>query len=322
MPGESRMPEYMFNRSNPVGMICPPSLSPGDKIAIVAPASVVKNDYIDGAARFFASEGFEPIIMPYAKGPASGSYAAPDSCRLSDLVDSYSDPAIRAILCARGGYGCNHLLSCIKPELIADNPKWLIGFSDVSALHALSEYSGVISLHSPMAKHLTIMPPDHYCTRALMDVLKSGLPINYKVKGHNLNVSGCAKGKLIGGNLAVINGLAATPFDPCRTNRTEQAILLIEDIGEQIYEIERMLLRLRMSGRLDTLSGLIVGSFTEYREDPNHADMNEMIHDIAGDKFPIAFGFPVGHTDENLPMPIGATTYMTVDKNFTALRFE
>ena len=317
-------------------MIVPKSLGRGDRVAIVSPASAVKPEYIDGAARFFEAEGFEPVVMPHAKGPADGSYAAADADRLADLTAAYADPSVRAILCARGGYGCNHLLPHIDPVLVSADPKWLIGFSDVSALHVLSQHAGVVSLHSPMAKHLTELPPDHYCTRALMRILTGGLPVEYSTAPHPLNRPGQATGRLVGGNLAVINGLAATPFDPLTTgnvslrlapgnvapdNVAHPVVLFIEDIGEQIYEVERMLLRLKMAGRLDSLAGLIVGHFTDYRPDRNHADMYHMISGTVGGDFPVAFGFPAGHTDDNLPLPLGANVTLTVTPTATTLKF-
>ena len=294
-------------------MRTPSNLKPGDRIAIVSPASPVKPEFIDGAARFFLSEGFEPVVMPHAKGPASGSYAASDADRLDDLVRAYSDPAIKAILCARGGYGCNHLLPLIPDTIIADNPKWLIGFSDITALHALSLRAGVVSLHSPMARHLAELPPNHYCSRALTGILSDGLPVEYNVAAHELSIPGEARGTLIGGNLAVFNGLADTPFDPLRIPGSK--ILLIEDISEQIYAVERMIIRLQLSGRLDEVTGIICGHFTEYRPDRNFKSMEQMIRarmDAAGWNRPLAMRFPSGHTDDNLPLPLGATAKLSV----------
>ena len=299
-------------------LIQPPLLKSGDRIAIVSPATIVNPDYIDGAARFLESEGFSPLVMPHAKGPASGSFAASDSDRLGDLTDAWSDPAVRAILCARGGYGCNHLVDKIPLSTVSGDPKWLIGFSDISVLHALSLRAGVISLHAPMAKHLTLLPPDHYCTRALMRILTEGLPVEYFAPPHPLNIYGEAEGILIGGNLAVINGLAAGPFDPMASEAP--AILFIEDISEAIYAVERMLIRLRLAGQLDRVKGLVVGHFTEYRPDRNHPDMETMISRLLGDApFPVAFGFPAGHTDDNLPLALGSKAILTVTPDGTSL---
>lgn len=304
-------------------MIIPDSLQPGDRVAIVSPATIVNPDYIDGAARFLEAEGLEPVVMSHANGPASGSFAADDSARLADLLDAWREPTVRAILCARGGYGCNHLLPHIPLDTVAGNPKWLIGFSDISALHALSLRAGVVSMHAPMAKHLTILPRDHYCTRAMMRLLTEGLPVEYIVPAHPLNRPGEAEGMLVGGNLAVINGLAATPFDPVARAVASPVILFIEDISEAIYAVERMLIRLRLARQLDRVAALVVGAFTEYRPDRNHPDMETMISRLLGDvPFPVAYGFPAGHTDDNLPLPLGAHARLSVGEDATVITFD
>lgn len=318
-----------FNLSERIPMdgkcIVPETLNAGDVVAIVSPATVVKEEYIDGACEFLRSEGLTPRVMPHAKGPSCGSFASSDAERLSDLGAAFRDPEVKAILCARGGYGCNHLLEGLGPSLVRENPKWLIGFSDVSALHALSMRAGVVSLHAPMAKHLATLEPDQYCTRSLMRVLTRGLPIEYIVPPHSLNRTGEAEGMLIGGNLAVINGLADTPYDPfriCEERGERHPILFIEDISEAIYAVERMLIRLHLGGRLKTLGGLIAGAFTEYKPDRNYGDMESMISDVVeryGYTFPVAFGFPAGHTDDNLPLPLGAQARLSVTKEGTVL---
>lgn len=304
-------------------MKIPPKLQPGDTIAILSPASVVREEYIDGAVRTLESLGYRARVMPSAKGPSCGSYAASDDARLADLTAAYADPAVRAILCARGGYGCNHLLGRLDPALIASDPKWLAGFSDVSALHALSARAGVASLHGPMAKHLTLMGPEDECTLLMHRILSEGLPAAYTVPPAPFNRPGRAEGRLTGGNLAVINGLAATPFDPLAAeNLTDRPILFIEDISEAIYAVERMLIRLHLSGALRSIAGLIVGAFTEYRPDRNFADMNGMISgliDRIGLDIPVAFGFPAGHVDRNFPLVLGAKTTLDVMPEATRL---
>lgn len=309
-------------------IIVPPALKPGDVVAIVSPATIVKPEYIDGACDFLRNVGLIPRVMPHAKGPAQGSYSASDADRLADIVTAFKDPEVKAVLCARGGYGCNHLLEDLGAPLLRENPKWLIGFSDVSALHALSLRAAVVSLHAPMAKHLATLPADHYCTRALIHTLSAGLPVEYMVPYHPFNRLGEAEGLLIGGNLAVINGLAASPYDPFRIAQEaeeEHPILFIEDISEAIYAVERMLLRLHLAGYLKSLGGLVVGAFIEYKPDRNYPDMETMISSLLdryGYTFPVAFGFPAGHTDDNLPLPMGARATLTVTEDATTLSFE
>lgn len=310
--------------------IIPSALQPGDTIAIISPATTVKPEYIDGAVAFLKAEGFNPVVMPHAKGPASGSYAASDDARLADLMGALTDSDVKAILCARGGYGCNRLLPEIAPETVRANPKWLIGFSDISALHAHWNRAGVVSLHAPMAKHLATLPPDHYCTRAMMRILKEGLPVEYFAAPHPLNRPGEAQGLLIGGNLAVINGLAGSDWHPLNAaiaNGHARPILFIEDISEAIYAVERMLIRMSLAGELNRLGGIITGAFTEYRPDLNHPDMETMMSrlfdrlNLPAD-IPVAFGFPAGHTDDNLPLALGSQATLSVGSDGTMLAME
>lgn len=278
------------------------------EVRIISPATIVAPEYIDGAARVLADAGFAVSVAPHAKGPACGSYAASDDDRLADILDAFADPNVSVIFCARGGYGCNHLLERIPLELVRQNPKWLVGFSDVSALHALMLRAGVVSLHAPMAKHLATLGADHYCSREELAILRGEKMPDYRVDAHPLNHPGRAEGRLIGGNLAVLEGLAETPFDILRDIDTVPSILFIEDIAEPIYKVERILYRLRMAGKLSRLKGLIVGHFTEYKPDRNYAEMERMISAVAADAVPgpVCFGFPAGHTDDNLPLALGA----------------
>lgn len=307
----------------PHDIIIPPSLSAGSKIAILSPATIVNPDYIDGAERLLSDEGFSPLVMPHAKGPASGSFAASDADRLSDLLDAWSNPEINAIFCARGGYGCNHLIDKIPLSLVRENPKWLIGFSDISALHALSLRAGVASLHSPMAKHLTELGVADPATIRLLQILRSGPHgLEYSTQSHPLSIPGVAEGRLVGGNLAVINGLAATPFDPIARADSEDTILFIEDISEAIYAAERMLIRLRLAGHLQKMKGIVAGQFTEYRPDRNYQDMEHMIAAVTeGLGIPVAMGFPAGHVDLNFPLPLGCKARLSVSPHSTSLSF-
>ena len=294
-------------------MIYPKSLIPGDKIAILSPSSPVKEIYIDGAVRFFEEAGYIPVVMPYAKGPASGSYASRKEDRLDDLVSAWSDPSIRAVLCSRGGYGAVHLLRDISDDLLLSDPKWLIGYSDISALHARLLEAGIASIHGPMAKHITEEGAEDNCTQALMRVLRGDSPLTYTAPTHDYNISGEAEGILAGGNLAVLNGLFGTRYDILRDN----TILFIEDISEAIYAVERMLYHILLSGGFDRIRGLIVGRFTDYRPDKNYTAMEDMISAFLRREgignIPVAFDFPVGHVRENYPMVEGAATTLRID---------
>ena len=304
-------------------MIVPQSLQPGDKIAIISPATIVKPEYIDGAVGRLQAEGFEPVAMPHAKGPASGTYAASFAHRLSDLRGALSDPDYKAVLCARGGYGCVHLLPHFEPEFLREKAKWIIGFSDVSALQAMMLRAGVMSVHGPMAKHLSEESADDYCSQALYRLLRGGLPAEYFAAPNPLNLPGKGSGMLIGGNLAVLNGLAATPWDEFALALEEDVILFVEDISEAIYAVERMIRRLILSGVIGKVKGIIFGHFTDYRPSANFPDMETMLSSLLRefgiDSIPVAFDFPAGHTPDNLPLVIGAPTTLSVTPAGTLL---
>lgn len=301
-------------------MICPDTLRKGDKIAVISPASIVKPEFIDGACGFIRSYGYEPVVMPHAKGPASGNYASAMQSRLDDLLAAWTDSSVKAVLCSRGGYGAVHLLPHIPGELFRLNPKWLIGFSDISALHALSLSQGVMSIHGPMARDFVKGKEDG---EAVMDIISSGVfPDLIIEKGEYAdesiakNICGSCKGRLVGGNLAVLEGLAATPFDMMERALKEDCILFIEDIGEPIYKTERMLYRLYMQGVLSRVKGLIVGQFTESRPDANHKNPIEMISRFFQDNlrvnYPVIYNFPVGHVERNIPLITGSMAELTV----------
>lgn len=293
-------------------MIFPEKLKRGDRIAIISPSSPVKEEYIDRAAEFFVSEGFEPVVMPCAKGPSSGSYASSAENRLNDFMEAWKDSSIRAILCSRGGYGAVHLLRDLPTEFLRRDPKWLIGYSDISALHAMLLNAGVASIHSPMAKHLTEEGPQDFCVRSLMKILHGDFPVEYTVSAHPYNLQGEAEGILAGGNLAVLNGLFGTDYDILK----EGVILFIEDIAEAIYAVERMLYHILLSGGFNKIKGLIIGRFTEYRPDKNFSSMEDMIKNFLEREgvggIPIAFDFPVGHVKENYPLVEGSLARLSV----------
>ena len=304
-------------------MIFPQKLIEGDKVMIVTPATEVRADYIDGAKEWLERQGLRVVIGDYAKGPADGSFAATCEQRLVDFRRAFRDPEVKAILCARGGYGCVHLLEALQEEV---TPKWVIGFSDVTALHGLMNSHGIASLHSPMAKHLTILPDSGDVKQAWRASLMSDEPLRLQWESREYkeyNVPGVAAGRLVGGNMALLHGLADTPFFLPDMARKEDCILFIEDVSEAIYAVERMLYRMKLSGILDHIKGLVVGRFTNYKPDKNFATMEEMIdafmrrNNLAS--MPIAYNAPIGHVDCNMPVIEGAMAELNVSKTGATL---
>ena len=297
-------------------MTRPTPLQPGDSIAIVSPASAIDPALVRGAADTIARLGYKPLIMHHTIG-RRGSYSASAAERLSDIAQALNDTAVRAILCSRGGYGAVHLL----PELdsIITDPKWLIGFSDITALHALWARHDIVSIHSSMARQLADGPQSEPTDR-LFDILTGGSPtMSWVNTTTGTNRPGTATGRLVGGNLAVLDALAATPYYTPRSGD----ILFIEDIAEPIYKVERILWRMRLSGLLDNLAGLIVGRFTEYKPDRNYETIEAMIADMtASTAYPIAFNAPIGHIGpDNLPLMHGATATLDVTADGATLAY-
>lgn len=302
----------------------PTPLRKGDKIAIVSPASVVKEEYVRGTADFIRRRGYEPVIFPHALGPHDGSFAASRQQRTEDLQQAVADPQIKAIFCSRGGYGCTQLLTDLSPEQVADNPKWIVGFSDVSALLALWYRSGVASIHGPMAKHLATHPDDDFCSEALFNILESGGNFDYSVPSHIYNVPGECEGTIVGGNFAVLNDLIGSMYDVLIPRHTEKDIILfLEDINEPIYKVNRMLWHLYNSEVFLKIKGIIFGQFTDYHPDANFESMDDMIKEFLDNPFikamPVVFDFPVGHTDINFPIVEGARVKLSVTPTQTRL---
>lgn len=288
--------------------IIPRPLREGDTVAIVAPASSVMREYVDGAADVLRAQGWQVKVMPSAYGQ-SGSYSAPAAQRVGELNAMLADSEVRAVMAARGGYGTVHLLPELDLEALMRDPKWIIGFSDISALHAVCDAGHIVSIHGPMCKHLTETGGHDECSCDLFRLLR-GEDIKVDIEPHAYNHAGTACGRLRGGNMAVFTALAGTPYD---VTAHDDTILVIEDIAEPIYKIERMLWQMRLSGVFDRVRGVVVGQFTECRPDRNYADMYDMIRDMLSDcVVPVAFGAPVGHVDRNVPLPFGAMAELKV----------
>lgn len=309
-------------------ILIPPPLRRGDKIAIVAPATEVKPEFVTGAAEKLRNEGYVVEIAPHCLNAVSGTYSAPVRERLNDLLAALEDPEVRCILCARGGYGCVQFISEIPGAVLRTHPKWIVGFSDVSALHALMLSHGIASLHAGMAKHIHELGMEDASVREALAIMRGETDIiSYSFSRENDKIcpliTGNARGTLKGGNFAVLNGLASTPFDILDITPGQDVILFLEDIGESIYEVDRMLWRLHLSGALHRARGLIFGSFSSYKPDKNHPDMEQMIAQRLnewGISVPVVLRFPVGHEEgRNFPLVEGCSATLTVSEDMTEL---
>ena len=287
-------------------IVFPTPLKKGDKIAICSPAGPVKPEVVEDAVKVLIDQGWKVEVMPHALGK-NGYLSGTADERFNDMKAAFADPEVRAILCARGGYGVVHIMDRLNALPIENDPKWVIGFSDISALHALMARKGIASIHASMCAHIKegADDPDN---RDLFAILRGERPAHV-FDSHSLDRQGIATGVLRGGNLAVLAELINTPYDLLRPD----SILFIEDVAEPVYKIERIIYQLRLSGLLEKTRGMIIGQFTDYKPDSNHADMESMIRDaIAGYDFPVAYNVPIGHVDHNIPVIESATVTLKV----------
>lgn len=295
-------------------ILTPRPLAKGDRVAIVSPAGIIKPQIVYNSLPVLADRGWVPYVGENTFN-RYGTFAGTPDERYADLESALLDPDTRAIICARGGYGAVHLLERLDKLPLRDDPKWIVGYSDISALHALMTRHGIKSIHAPMTKHIAQHHGNDSDSLRLFAQLEGERPAS-RADGHEHNRPGRAEGLLVGGNLAVIAGLLSTPFDVIKPGR----ILFIEDIAEPIYKIERILYTLRLSGVLASLGGLVVGRFTDYAPDRGSRTMEEMISRmVAGYDYPVAYNFPVGHVDHNLPMICSETVTLEVNPDFSLI---
>lgn len=238
-------------------------------------------------------------------------FSGTDEQRLDDLQDMLDDQDINAILCGRGGYGLTRIIDRIDFARFRQAPKWIIGFSDITVLHAhiFSNYA-IASMHAPMAGAFN---DGGDCTAGVLSLRRvlEGESLSYSCAPHPFNREGKARGGLVGGNLALLAHLVGSVSDI----DTKGKILFLEDVGEYLYNIDRMLHQLKRSGKLDHLAGFLVGGFTEWKDTmrPFGATVGEIIRDIIKEyAYPVCFGFPVSHGIENVALKIGVEYTLTV----------
>lgn len=268
------------------------------QIRIISPSGVIDPSYIDGASARLRAWGFAVSEGKHVRS-SWGRFAGTDEERLSDLIEALNDPTVDIILCSRGGYGLQRIIDRV-PAIT----KPIIGFSDITALHQLSAISNQFSVHGIMCKHIATLPEDSDPIVSLRKLL-AGEALEYRWAAHPLNNPGHACAPIVGGNLSVLYGLQATPWGLQQSAfRIQFPILLIEDIGERHYHIDRMMRNLRMSGVLAHLSGLVVGQFSDCEDDPlMQQSVYETIKEVVADyDYPVLFNAPIGHVAHNLPL--------------------
>lgn len=239
-------------------------------------------------------------------------FAGTDEERLSDLQAMLDDAQVKAILCGRGGYGVSRIIDRLDFTAFNRQPKWIIGYSDITVLHShLCAAFNTASLHSPMAAAFNDGGAGNVFIQSLKKIL-AGEKLTYSCGAHAYNRAGVVEGALVGGNLTLLAHLIGSASSIDTTGK----ILFIEDVGEYIYNVDRMMVQLQRAGVLANLAGLVVGSFTDTKDTvtPFGQQVYEVINDkIAGYNYPVCFDFPVGHTDNNYPLVHGARHRLAVN---------
>ena len=294
-------------------MIYPSFLKANDKVVILSPSGKTEAQWVEGLKAVLESYGLVVSVAQHTLC-AKGRFAGADNERIQDLQEAINDAQVKAIFCSRGGYGLARIIDKIDFSALKSAAKWIVGFSDITALHNALSREGVASIHGIMAKHITLKAEG---LDNLMTMLFGGNVV-YEVPAHEFNKVGEAEGELIGGNLSVLYGLRGTPFDLDYKGK----ILFIEDLGERLYHIDRMMQNLRLGGVFAQISGLVVGQFTDIDEDDSFSGgVYGVIRDAVKDyDIPVCFNFPAGHVDNNQPLKMGANYKLEVLKDKAILK--
>lgn len=309
----------------------PQPLKPSGRVAVVAPSGRFSAAGLRAGIDWLTSQGLEPVVAPELLSRVErteGYLAGNDDARLSELVSALSDPSIGAVWCARGGYGAMRLLAVPGiPEALARTNAWLVGFSDITALHLVAAHSGVMTLHAPMVARIAETPAP--CAQATLDILRGarGQPgdIAYPHLHWLCGAEQSApetRGALWGGNLSLVAALTGTPWSLAAA--PGPVILLLEDIGEAPYRIDRMVTQLALAGALDRVAAVVLGQFTPARPNPETdpavalGEAYMAFAEALGPLFarhgiPVFAGAPFGHEREHWPFIHGAEAVLSLD---------
>ncbi|WP_426291688.1 S66 peptidase family protein [Dyadobacter endophyticus] len=297
----------------------PAFLKPGDRIGVLAPASIVKyEDVLPGIKLFTEQWGLE-VVEGKTLRTSFNQFSASDEDRLTDMQQMLDDPSIKAIIAARGGYGCSRIVDSLNFDSFLQTPKWIVGFSDLTAFLSRTFQLGFASIHAPMAKTITCAGAE-LAGESLRQMLFGEMPA-YEIPAHPLNRSGHATAQVVGGNLCLLAHMIGSDTE----TDTDGKILFIEDINEYLYNLDRMMIQLKRSGKLAKLAGLVVGQFTDMKDNNSPTfgkDSYQIIEEhVAAFGYPVCYDFPVGHVGDNRAMGVGMEAALSVDGDGVQLRF-
>lgn len=307
-------------------IILPKSLTKGDKIAIISPAGAVEASQLEQGIEMIRNKGYEPVLGEHLYSSFSNgyTYAGTELERIKDINWAFNDNEIAAVWASRGGYGCQHLLENMDIKNFSENPKWYIGYSDNTVIQSYLLKKGFASIHGQTVKTSSFgVTEESY--ELIFDILEGKIP-DYNLEPHHFNKTGSCEGQLVGGNLALIYALLGTDYSFKFKNR----ILFIEDIGENFYALDRMMMSLELAGVFKKIKGLIIGGMTNMGNEKENTAYNESFDNFAYQliseriskyDFPTVFGFPNGHIKDNRPLIIGGHVKLEV-KDKVKIEFE
>lgn len=298
-------------------MIQPQNLQPGDLIGMVCPSGTIALDKVQKCVETLTGWGYQ-VKLGNTVGGKYFTYAGTDEARRQDLQAMLDDPKVKAVICGRGGYGLSRIIDKIDFSLFNQSPKWVIGFSDITILHAAIQKQGCMSIHGPMAAAFNKGEEGAPYIQAIHEIVR-GCKTSYQAPAHAFNKIGKVTAPVVGGNLCLIAHLIGSniSFD------TKGKIVFIEDIGEFHYNLDRMVLQIKKAGLLNNLAGLVVGGFSEMRDEPTDigASAYEIIQShIKAFDYPVCYDFPISHALQNYPIKEGGTYSLLVEEQQVCLQ--
>ncbi|MBC8459089.1 MAG: LD-carboxypeptidase [Bacteroidales bacterium] len=298
-------------------MIQPPFLRKGDKVAIVSPARSISFEEVFPTMKLLQKWDLEVVLGTHVFGKHH-QFSGTDEQRGQDLQQMLDDPSIRAVIASRGGYGAARIIDRLDFKRFAQHPKWIVGYSDCTVLHShIHRHLGIQTLHATMPYNIKEQDISEISQESLRKAL-FGEKISYSKHITFWDRTGLTEGELVGGNLSILYSLSGTPSDI----DTKGKILLLEDVEEYLYHLDRMMMNLKRSGKLKELKGLIVGGLTEMKDNevPFGKGAQEIIQDAVKDyEYPVCFDFPSGHDKKNVALFLGRKVKFIVDEEISLL---
>jgi muramoyltetrapeptide carboxypeptidase len=290
-------------------MIQPQNLQAGDVIGMVCPAGTIPLEKVQKCVETLTSWGYQ-VKLGNTVGGKHFTYSGTDAERAADLQNMMDDPSVKAIICARGGYGLSRIINDLDFTGIQAHPKWVIGFSDITVLHAALQQKGIMSIHGPMAAAFNKGVEGEPYIQAIKSILE-GDKTNYTAPAHAYNKQGSVTAPMIGGNLCLMAHLIGSQ----NSMDTHGKILFLEDIGEFHYNLDRMVIQMKNAGIFNQLAGLVLGGFSDMRDDATDigAGAFEIIQShISAFKYPVCYDFPISHGLSNYPVKEGAIYHLAI----------